>query len=84
MSVARLRNLLAPTHSRPNDLARWIFIAASSASGVGFVLSGVTVFLNDAIQWASTLLFWIGLVVAIPALIAVLVTAALKPRDPGA
>jgi len=82
MPVTRLRLLLAPTHTRPNDWARRSFIAASGASGIGFALSGVTVFLNDVIQWAFTLLFWIGLVVAIPALLAVLVTAAVKPRDP--
>ena len=65
---------MRPTESTTNRLARWVFIGASSTAGIAFVLSGLTVFVGDEIQWAFTMLFWVGLILAIPTGIAVVVT----------
>jgi hypothetical protein len=77
------RSYLLPSESRANRIARRIFIIAGTLVAVGVVLSAVTTIVGtDAVQWASVLLFWAGLIVAIPALGIVIATGKGERRRP--
>jgi hypothetical protein len=77
------RSYLLPSGSRANRIARRSFIIAGTLVAVGFVLSAVTTVVGtDAMQWAAVLLFWAGLIVAIPALGIVIATGKGERRRP--
>ena len=78
-----LRKRLTPTDSGPNRVARLLFIASASTAGVAFVLSGITVFAGDTVQWAFTMLFWFGLILSIPTAIAMIVTGRSEAHSRG-
>ena len=78
-SSSRLRRRLQPSGSVVNTVARRSFIGAAVTAFIAFVLSGLSLFVPHDLQWGFALLFWLALLVALPSLIAVIVTGSPAP-----
>ena len=69
------RRALSPAGTRSNTFARRVFVAAGlmvlggSVFALTAMLSGL-----ESTEWAFIIVFWFGIVLAVPAFVAILVT----------
>jgi hypothetical protein len=69
------RSALSPAGTRSNIIARRFFVAAGLMVLGGIVLALAAQLLGlESTEWASIIVFWFGIVLALPAFVAILVT----------
>jgi hypothetical protein len=69
------RRALSPAGTRSNTLARRVFVAAGLMVLGGSVLAvAAMLFGLESTEWAFVIVFWFGMLLAVPAFVAVLVT----------
>jgi hypothetical protein len=70
------RRALSPAGTRSNTFARRVFVAAGLMvlGGSMLALAAMLFGLGDGTEWAFVIVFWFGIVLAVPAFVAVLVT----------
>ena len=67
--------MLRPAGTRRNTIARRVFVVAGLMVLSGIVLGMATMLLDlEAAQWAFVIVFWLGIVLSVPALAAILLT----------
>ena len=69
------RNALSPAGTPSNTFARRVFVAAGLMvlGGSVFALAAM-LFGLESTEWAFVIVFWFGIVLAVPAFVAILVT----------
>ena len=69
------RHVLRPSGTIGNTIARRLFIIAGSMILIGIVLSVIAMLLGlEEAEWASVLIFWLGIMLSVPALVAMVLT----------
>ena len=69
------RSALSPAGTRSNTIARRFFVAAGLMVLGGILLAPAAMLLElESTEWAFIIVFWFGIVLAVPAFVAILVT----------